>query len=211
MEATHPLDFAAVIQSPTRDPDWLRKCAIMGLFALIPLAGFINLLGWEKEIYRQRRQNPSNLTLPEPSFNYLASGFELFLAAWLPLVAFSLAVGVLAGILMALKLGLLAGLLRMVGGLVQLALSLVLTPALALRHLERGTNHLAVLDVPGTMRVITSNTAAFGLLVGTSFVASLIGGVGCCVCIGIIVTLPFSAAIRAQAAVEFAQVNSDNI
>ena len=80
MEATQPMDFGAVIQSPTRDPDWLRKCAIMGLFTLIPIAGGLNLLGWEKEIYRQRRQNPSNMTLPEPGFGYLGSGFEFFLA-----------------------------------------------------------------------------------------------------------------------------------
>src|SRR5256885_16747502 len=80
------LDLGLCITAPTKDPEWLKKCVLMGLMMLIPIAGALNLSGWMRTYAERRMKNEGDRDLlPEANLNYIGAGWRLFLA-YLPLV-----------------------------------------------------------------------------------------------------------------------------
>jgi hypothetical protein len=61
---------------PFRDPEWVRKIAIMGLIQLIPIVGGINGLGWMLASLERLRAGEERL--PPANFDHLGRGFQLF-------------------------------------------------------------------------------------------------------------------------------------
>src|SRR5215469_2016613 len=59
----------------TRDPSWISKLAIIGLIALIPIVGGINLWGWMGACYDNMRLGVNEV--PAGNFSYLGRGFPL--------------------------------------------------------------------------------------------------------------------------------------
>lgn len=187
------MDTGTIISSPTRDPDWLKKCAITGLILLIPIAGALNLMGWMKAVYE--RAKVGDQTLPEPGLEYIGSGWALFLAL-LPAFLVVFAWNIVVVILTAMDLRVAAGIGQLIGFVLQLGINLVLIPAMTYRHVAHGKGLADAFDVADITRVITTNTGAFVNFALVAFLGSLIGGLGVLACcIGIIVTGPFAAAI----------------
>ncbi len=197
------MDIGSIISSPTRDKDWLKKCALVGLFALIPIAGALNLLGWMKATYE--RAKVGDTTLPEADLSYMGSGWALFLAV-LPAMLVVFGWNIIVVVLSALKLGALVNLANLIGMLLGLVVNLVVVPALMYRHVVHGKGFSDGFDFADIMRVITSNTSSFVTFALVAFLASLIGGLGAAACcIGIVLTLPFGAVISANNILAFEQ------
>jgi hypothetical protein len=77
------LDIGLILAAPAKDPEWLTKCAVMGLIMLIPIVGGLNLSGWTKAIADRRAAG--DMLLPPAGLSYIGAGWRLFVA-WLPLV-----------------------------------------------------------------------------------------------------------------------------
>ncbi|MDR3578224.1 MAG: DUF4013 domain-containing protein [Anaerolineaceae bacterium] len=87
------MDFALAFSYPFKDPDWAKKILIAGLITIIPIIGWIFLLGWGVEITRRVIRSEQTL-LPDIDFGtHLAQGFQVFiieLVYAIPLIIFTL-------------------------------------------------------------------------------------------------------------------------
>jgi hypothetical protein len=190
------MDLAALIKAPTQDKDWVSKCAIIGLMALVPIAGILNLMGWMKATYANVKAGDA--ALPSADFGYIAAGWEMFLAIlppFLVLVVLGFAEGVLG---MIPKFAWLATLVNIPVQLVSLANTVVLMPILVFRHVTQGKGFQEAFDIEGIKVVLLKkNFVGFAL---TYFVANIIGGLGIIACcFGVFLTFPFASAVHAHA------------
>jgi len=64
---------------PFRDPEWFSKIVLMGLIALIPIVGWLQLLGWMLAALDNLRQGWQ--VLPPADFRYATRGINLFAAS----------------------------------------------------------------------------------------------------------------------------------
>jgi len=64
---------------PFRDPEWFSKIVLMGLIALIPIVGWLQLLGWMLAALDNLRQGWQ--ALPPAAFRYATRGINLFAAS----------------------------------------------------------------------------------------------------------------------------------
>lgn len=97
------LDIGVVLQGPTQDQDWLKKCALMGLLTfalmLVPLVGAVvgslNLMGWMRRYAEGRLRGETQI--PEVGLGYIGAGWGMFLM-YLPMVGLLvLLFGLMAG------------------------------------------------------------------------------------------------------------------
>ncbi len=71
------MNFRHALTYVFQDQDWAKKILIPGAIAMIPVFGFIYLLGWLCEIF-QRSQNRITPELPDGwSLSYLKNGFKM--------------------------------------------------------------------------------------------------------------------------------------
>lgn len=199
------MDLEAIIKAPTKDPDWIKKCLLIGLMMLIPIAGALNLLGWMKETYRRAKAGETNL--PEANLSYIGGGWSLFLAI-LPVALIPMIFGVgFVGLAVA-RMHRMIPLLQAVYLPVSLFLNVVVVPTLVYRHVVHGSGFGGAFDfaaIKATWMTNVSNFVTFAILY---FAASLIGGMGVIACcIGMFVTVPFSLAIHANLIKGFEEVS----
>lgn len=202
------MDIGALIKAPTEDSDWIKKCLVMGLIMLIPIAGVLNLLGWMKACYEERASGRSGL--PEAGVRYIGDGFKLFLA-FLPmagaLIALAIVTGILAAVVGAASEGL-AGLIAGLGALVQALAALAfgaLGPAILYRHFVHG-DAWASLRIGDLINLVKNHTSAYVTLFVVFLLAGLIGSVGQLACVvGVLLTMPFGYAVQAFAVADFAR------
>src|SRR2546423_12140966 len=64
---------------PYRDPEWFNKIVLMGLIALIPIVGWLQLLGWMLAALDNLRRGWQ--VLPPAAFRYATRGINLFAAS----------------------------------------------------------------------------------------------------------------------------------
>ncbi len=212
------LDIGVVLQGPTEDKDWLKKCALMGLLScalfLIPLAGAVvgslNLLGWMRE-YAERRLRGEH-EIPAVNLGYLGKGWGMFVM-YLPLVG-----------IMLVGMALVAGIV-VVGAVTKIEALIALGPLVASVLMMPVTLWLAVFSgamlylfiVEGERWASIRFAAQWRLAMrlGTSYllfwIAMLLAGViaqlGVVACFaGIIVTMPYSYLMQAIAVAELARV-----
>ena len=86
------MDFGLAFSYVFKDPNWLKKIAIISLVALIPIIGQIIVLGWSLEITKRViNRNPE--VLPDLDFGGdLTRGFMAFIISFvytLPITLFS--------------------------------------------------------------------------------------------------------------------------
>ena len=193
---------------PSRDPDWLRKLAIIGLILLIPIAGAINGLGWMLEAIDRLRAGEERL--PAANLSYLGRGLGLFVVS----LVYIAAVLVVGGVLYALALTTLSAQGRDTGSpfLVATALALLLlafsvvsagslaltfaTPAIVLAVAQGGIGAgLRVDQIVGASLRSPLNTLIAGLML---IAASFIEGLGIALCgVGILFTIAYALAMQA--------------
>lgn len=193
---------------PFRDPDGLRKLAIIGLTLLIPIAGAINALGWMLAALDRLRAGEEKL--PPANLDYLGRGVGLFAVNLVYVVALFLAGGVLYAlavvILAAEGRGTPNAFLVSVGlVLVLLAFGIVSIGSLALTFATPAIV-LAVSKggIPAGLRVdeiarATVKSPINTLIAGLMLIAvSFVEGLGAFVClVGIVFTVAYALAMQA--------------
>ena len=177
---------------PFQDPQWASKILVQGLITLIPIVGWIATTGWlvlTIDNYRTGRRE-----LPPYGF-HLERGIVLFVVYVVYVIVF----GIPGGIIESAGVNSDSGGLQALGNLVGFVLSVLLAflaPSIILHTYRSGFS--GGFDVPGIWQMATANmtnTIIAGLLI---WVASLIGAFGIVICcVGLIFTIPYSAAIVA--------------
>ncbi len=177
---------------PFQDPGWFGKMVLQGLISIIPIVGWIALVGWFMmtiDNYRAGRRE-----LPPAGF-HLERGVGLFVVLLVYGIVFSLPGGLLSGIGSRNHGAGLVALGQLIGFLLSLLLAF-LSPAIILHTYRTGiAGGFDVNSIWQTATAHTSTTVVGGLLI---YVARLIGGLGfflCCV--GLLFTIPYSVAITA--------------
>ncbi|MDQ6747184.1 MAG: DUF4013 domain-containing protein [Candidatus Dormibacteraeota bacterium] len=82
-------NVANAFSLPFKSPDWFPRLLITGLIALVPVIGWINLVGWMLATLDNYRRGV--VELPPAGFNYIGRGATLFLVA----LVYGLAIGVI--------------------------------------------------------------------------------------------------------------------
>ncbi|MDP2343289.1 MAG: hypothetical protein Q8O67_20190 [Deltaproteobacteria bacterium] len=214
------LDIGMIITAPTKDKDWMKKCAIMGLIMMIPIAGALNMYGWVKTITERRLANgPDVDTLPEAGLHYMAPGWKFFLAM-LPLIGgvllFIFAGSAVAGV--AVYMGAKGGgqgaesivmgiVVLMYVGIIFFALIMqVLSPAIMFLHIVDG-EPWASIQFRKMWEVMQLGGVQYLLLFVAVLIAGMIGSLGVMACyVGMFVTIPFGQAMMGIAVAEYAKI-----
>jgi len=188
---------------PSRDPEWVRKVLLTGLILIIPVVGWLVLLGWMLAALDNLRAGRP--VLPEAGFSYLGRGVNLFVVHLVYVVALALVFGVPFGGGLALMLS--SSSAASLAGIVLILLSyaIVLVAALGLTLVtpaivvatERGGigGGLNVSGVVRLVRLDVDESLHAGLF---ALVATLIGSIGAVAClIGQFFTTPYGYAVLA--------------
>ncbi|MCC7071075.1 MAG: hypothetical protein IT383_07125 [Deltaproteobacteria bacterium] len=212
------LDIGVILQGPTEDKDWLKKCALMGLLScalfVIPIAGAIvgslNLMGWMR-VYAERRLQGERV-IPDVNLGYIGKGWGMFLM-YLPLVGIMLVgVGLVAGIVVAGALTKNEALIA-IGPLFMSALMMPVT--LWLTVFSGAMLYLFVVKGEPWASIRFGDQWRLAMSLGTNYflfwIAMLLAGViaqlGVIACLaGIIVTMPYSYLMQAIAVAELDRV-----
>lgn len=211
------LDIGLILAAPSKDPEWLTKCALMGLFMLIPILGGLNLSGWTKAI-AQRRADGDTL-LPPANLSYIGAGWGLFVA-WLPLMlifmggmgtlgvaAVGLAIAVDgdpsggAGALLLMVVVALYGGIFLVSGL-----ATVVGPAVNFLHIVDGERFSSV-AFKRQWEIMKEGGTQYLLLFVAVLLAGLVAQLGVLAFfVGIFITAPYAQAMQGVALAEFARI-----
>lgn len=212
---TTQFDIGAILTAPTKDPDWLKKCLIMGLLTMIPLVGSFNLSGWMKAIADKRIAGGDDL-LPEAGLNYIGGGWRL-VVAWLPLMGLMMVMSTgLVGVAVAAIVAGGKGAGEAIGFSIiaimyvgMLAFSLVISmvaPAINFLHVVDGDGWASI-SFRRQWETIRTGGMQYLLLFFGIMVAGIIGQLGLfALGVGIFITIPFAQAVNGFALAEFARV-----
>jgi hypothetical protein len=207
------VDIRESLNWPLRDEGWIEKILIIGLIALIPIVGTINLYGWMLSILDNLRAG--HRRLPPAGF-YLDRGTNLFVVRLLYGVAIYLVLGLVAGsILVSLALQHRLGLAAVVVTIViayPLALMLgtllgAVDPLIAVAT-ERG-GIAGGLNPMRVLRLFNEHPAAarYAALGGVAGYFIMVAGSILSI-VGLVFTLPFGEVVIAGAIYNFEQATS---
>lgn len=196
---------------PFKSPNWLSTCLVMGLIAIIPVVGQINMFGWMLTTLDNYRQGRTDL--PPAGFNYISRGVNtavVFLVYGLGIAAVFVILFIFASVVLVAGAssgssgasnGAAAGatilyLLLYAGLFVVIAVFYVFYPAIIVATERYGIGGgLNPRNVFAIASHKWGNTLLAALLV---YAALLIAGLGIyACCVGYFVTLPLGYAIIA--------------
>jgi hypothetical protein len=197
---------------PFRDPEWFSKIVLMGLIALIPIVGWLQLLGWMLAALDNLRQGWQ--VLPPAAFRYATRGINLFAASliWglaaVVLLYGSMGVAIFALLSVTPKSGDSSGSAAfpffffplMFGitaafGLIIIALY-VFIPPLILFTDRKGLG--GAFNVAGFAHAIRTSPKESLAAAAIALVSYFISGIGSYLCyVGILFTIPYSLALLA--------------
>lgn len=206
------MDFSIPFSFPFKDQDWFKKLLIPGLITLIPIVGFLYLLGWGLEITRQIIRNEP-VVIPETDFSkFLTRGLKVFVISLVyGIPTFILQIPSMIGNVMTqsasngdsssavlgviLGLGVCTGLLNI---LYSLALSFVL-PAIYGLFLANNEEISAGFRFGEIFRLVKKAPVAFLLALVGYIIAGMISSLGVIACVvGLLVTIPYSILIMSH-------------
>lgn len=206
--------LADTLSWPTRDPQWLSKILLVGLFwllALLPVVGWVlaPMVFWGWLFATVDNLRAGRLELPSAGFGHLRRGLAPFGVVLVYTVGFTLPALVVAWAGLALAsagdgrgAGVLAGLgalLTFVGIALGVVLGVgygLLQPIILLRTYHGGVR--GGLDVAGILKEV-SGRPADALLAGLfAYIAQFIGQLGVLAClVGQVLTYPYGLAVLA--------------
>ena len=201
------MNFGQAFSYPFQDSDWFKKLIITGLILLIPIVGWLYMLGWMLEIMRRiMNDNPTPLPESVDFGGYIGLGFQGFILSLvysIPMIILSLPSAIIApaGAMLELDPDTLATVTMIVsiccGGLSFLygILLGLLLPAAYGRFLAAGSLG-AGFKIGDVFGLVKASFGAYALALLGALVAGLIGELGVIVCVvGLLLTLPYSMAI----------------
>lgn len=155
-----------------KDPTWTKKVLMGGLFLLIPIVGFIALMGYQRKLFDALRDDPE-AKLPEIDFgNDLSYGLPVF------------------GIVLCYMLpGMILSAIPVLGQLVMAAVGLLVMPAALIRFYT--TNRFgAVFEFGPIIEFVKANINNLLLYAVIGIICNFVGGVGAIACIvGMVFTM----------------------
>jgi hypothetical protein len=206
------MDFGLPFSFAFQDQNWFKKLAIAGLISLIPIIGWIYLLGWGLEITRQLIfREPVNI--PENDFSkFLGRGFKAFVISLvysIPSMIFQIpnsivsvaaqnasnddGSGALVGGMAAIAIC--SGLLAAIYGLL---LAFVM-PAVYALFLKNNEEIGAGFRFGEIFALIKKAPVAYLLAVVGGIIAGMISSLGVIACIiGLLITIPYSLLIMSH-------------
>ena len=204
------MEFNRAIDFIRRDPEWMMKLLFAGLHLLIPIAGLLSMLGWQRRIFEGARLGQDELPKPD-LVGDIKLGIDPFIAVlnvaivMIPLmmvlfgVPFAIVmVGGAIGGDAAQVIGAIGGILNILAMFVWFLLVMLLNVMMPelIRRGMRGERF--PLFSPGvSIAAIRSNVMPYVMLILGSFVANFVGGIGIWLCcVGVFITQP--AAMAAQ-------------
>jgi hypothetical protein len=210
------MDLTAALGAPFKDPDWLKKCAVAGVIAFLPLVGLLAHLGWLERWYRARIDGGA--VLPEPTADLggdIGRGFRFMLASiasFLPFFVVTGAAGVAAALSGALLEGEAGAIVSVLGTLVFTALILVMSvgmavslPAVVHQHVVRGRTWVWSGFGEMSARIRSAPTAVLLVVVGM-MLANTVAQLGVIACfVGVIVTSAIGQAMTFALYAEWAK------
>lgn len=198
------MDFNRAIDFIRRDPEWMKKLLFAGLHMIVPIAGVLAVLGWQRRIFDGARVGQDEL--PQPDFmEDLKYGIDPFIAmlnvaiVMIPLMmvlfgvpfAIMMAGGAIGGDA-AQVVGAIGGILNILAMFVWFLVVLVINvmmPELIRRGL-RG-ERFPLFSPGASIAAIRSNVMPYVMLIVGSFVANFVGGIGIWLCcVGVFITQP---------------------
>ncbi len=203
------VEFGPALSGITSDPEWLKKYAMAGLFFLIPIAGPLAVLGWQRRIFEEARQGQTQM-LPDLDFgndishgipvlvamlNLMVPMFVLIFGLMIVMAVFG-AVG--AGIDSATDnsgVGSLFTTLGMLGSYAIMMLAIMLMNLAVPEIQRRGFNGemTPLLSPMISVRAIMANPSAYLMVIIGLFIANMIGSIGVFACyVGMFLTLPMA-------------------
>ncbi len=201
------MDFGRAFRFITEDPDWLKKLAITGLIAFIPVIGAIALLGWMLEITRRVITDDSQ---PLPGWENFSSLLTNGLKAYVVTFAYALPIfllSVCAQLTIPLmttagdqeQIGLIISLFAFCLSCMVILFSLVLAfiiPA-AFASLAASGEIKDAFNFNHVFALIRSAMGAYLLTIVGGMAAGFISSAGAFLCfVGIIITAPFGLAVQ---------------
>jgi hypothetical protein len=222
MQTTHrreQFDIGLILSAPAKDPEWVTKCLVMGLLALIPVFGGLNLSGWTKAIADRRADGDT--TLPPANLSYIGAGWGVFVA-WLPAMLVVLGwMGTLGGAAVALLLTndpdgggggdahvalMMIVLTAYAGIFVVSGLAAIVGPAVNFLHIVDG-ERFASIAFRRQWELMKEGGTQYLLLFVAVLVAGLIAQLGLFLLfVGVFITVPYAQAMQGVALAEYARV-----
>lgn len=202
------IDIGASLKFVLDDPEWLKKCAIMGLILFLPVIGFIILFGWQKRIFDQVRAGQPT---PLPDIDLMgdaARGMTPFVAMLnLAAPAFLLGIGtavlVFAANFVDKSLGGIVGLACNLGILVIMLPLGLLFPEM-LRRAFAEDDKLPLLHLAPVIKNVLKDPGTYALFLLGWWVASFLQGLGALAClVGAVLTNPWGFASQAHLLVQY--------
>jgi hypothetical protein len=212
------LDIGLIVQAPTQDPEWLKKCALMGLLCcaliLLPIAGVFlssfNLLGWTRAYAEARMRGEK--ALPPVNLSYVGAGARIFVM-YLPAIgvvclAGAIIVGLIAAGAASRNEGLVLVALSL-GSLLVMPVTLWLTafnPAMLFLHVVHG-ERWASARLGLQWRLVRQTGTQYLLLWIAFLVCQVVVQLGLfALLVGVVVSMTYGAAMQGAAIAEFARI-----
>ena len=183
--AVPSISFERALGYPMRDPNWLKKVLLGGVFTLIPIAGILFLLGYMKKVFLALVQD-ENALLPEFDFGAdLSAGLGV------------LGVGLCWGLMLIPAMILM--IIPVIGPIAYLAIASTVVPVALMRYFTTG-QFGAAFEFKAIFAFIKENTSNVLLMFAVMFVAQLIAGFGIIACfVGILFTSFWALLVRTYA------------
>jgi hypothetical protein len=194
--AAGSLDIGRSFSFAFQDGEWWKKCLILGLIVLIPIVGFLVLVGYIIEVVRDAASG-SDLPLPDIDFgNQLSVGFSFFIAY----LVFALAIAAVFGIIyipfmVMSKMNGIGLIFMLLGTLIQIVLSVSLNMYMfagqSVAILEN--NPWAIFQVGRILPGVKANLLNCFLVLVLTMAFAVIGYAGAIACgVGLLVSIPLS-------------------
>lgn len=201
------VDIGQAFSYLTADPQWMSKVVVIGLVSLVPVVGYVVLLGWMREVFERAKKGQREL--PELDFgSQLSKGFAPLVALAGPmliivfvmfilqllLLAFGIFAGALADTNIAAIVNIFGGVLAMLGMLGAAVMMFVLTLVMPelLRRGMRG-EMMPILSPRASIVAVKNNASGYMMLFVGGFVFNMISQLGVFLCfLGVFLTMPLA-------------------
>ena len=210
------MDFVQAFTFPFQDQDWIKKLAITGLISLIPIVGWIVVLGWSLEVARRLIRSEAPV-LPDWSnfggnFSLGIKGTVISLVVSIPLIVLYLPFGALSFFSDREQLATALTIVAICTGCLALLYSIVVMFALpaAFGQLAATDSLAEAFKVGRLLSLIRAAPAAHLIVILGLIVSGILAPLGSIACgIGVLFTLAYSFAanghLYGQAHVEAAK------
>jgi hypothetical protein len=215
---TDKVDVATAVSYVSSSPDWWKTCLLAGLFAFLPVVGFVALMGWARDIHDSVRAGRPDVLPPLAFSTHLERGWRPVGGMVFTLMTLYVVLGVpvlgalgIGGVL-ANALGDVGEVLALVALLFSLLLFLLMVFAYAayrgeMDRLAFEGELFPLAHLRQSVRAVRASPGAYLTTVAGLFLSSMLAGSGSALCFVFgAFTLPVGWALAAHLTGQWARV-----